>query len=62
MESFYFGEVLHLFSAGFSASFGISRIRLNFATPGMRIFSQSFCTRLSEMPHFFAASGAFSTN
>ena len=49
---------LYLPSAGFSASFGISHKRLNFATPGMRFSSHSFCTRLSEMPHFFAASGA----
>ena len=56
MKSFYFGEVLCLLSAGFSASFGISHIRLNFATPGMRFSSHSFCTRLSEMPYFFAAS------
>ncbi len=47
-----------LLSAGFSASFGISHKRLNFATPGIRFSSHSFCTRLSEMPHFFAASGA----
>ena len=51
MKSFYFGEVLCLLSAGFSASFGISHIRLNFATPGMRFSSHSFCTRLSEMPY-----------
>ena len=49
---------LYLRSAGFSASFGINHKRLNFATPGMRFSSHSFCTRLSEMPHFVAASGA----
>ena len=45
-------------SAGFSASFGISHIRLNLAIPGMRFSSHNFCTRRSEIPHFFAASGA----
>lgn len=40
------------------AFFGISRIRLNFAAPGMRFPSYSVCTRLSEMLHLFAASGA----
>jgi len=31
-----------LLSAGFSASFGINHIRLNFATPGIRFSSHSF--------------------
>ena len=43
-------------STGFSASLGINQTRLNFTAPGMRLPSQSFCTRLSEMPHFAAAS------
>ena len=51
---------LHFFrrgSDGFSAFLGIIHIRPNFITPGMRPSSQNFCTRLSEIPHFFAASG-----
>lgn len=43
---------------GFFASFGISHIRLNCTTPGIRFSSQSFCIRRSEMHHFLAASGA----
>ncbi len=44
-------------SAGFTASFGISHILPSFDTPGIRLSSQSLCTRLSDIPHFFAASG-----
>ena len=55
---FFFLSAFNRTSVGFSASFGISHKRLNFATPGMRFSSHSYCTRLSEMPHFFAASGA----
>ena len=59
MSNFHFlFSFRFLLSAGFFASFGISHKRLNFATPGIRFASHSFCTRLSEMPHFFAASGA----
>ena len=43
-------------STGFSASLGINQTRLNFTAPGMRPTSQSFCTRLAEIPHFAAAS------
>ena len=43
-------------STGFSVSLGINQTRLNFTAPGMRLSSQSFCTRLAEIPHFSAAS------
>ena len=48
---------LSLPSAGFSVSFGINHRRLNFATPGMWFPSHTFCTCLSEMPHFLLLPG-----
>lgn len=43
---------LYLSSMNFSASFGISHIRLNFATPNIQFSSHSFYTRLTAIPYF----------
>ena len=40
-------------STCFSASFGISHIRLSLAAPDMRFSSHNFCTCRSEIPPLF---------